>query len=363
MFDHVDASPLGGQDTFVAKHEALPPKAGEIEGQGGLAFVDFHRASNRSRDELHNVLPLFVTHDGRFHCDDVFGYVVLRLALGVSEAGRDHALMRTLDPSVIAAADYAWDVGVPGGGDAGTEEGIAASGTAGRIWATYGEMAVRVLLAPKAAQLAGIIAEMIAVTLVRHIDAAMAETGACPDPIGLAALVADCNLAWDDPFLGNPDAEDGAFLAAADLVADVLRRRVAMVRARLAADASVLAAHRRSADPRLLQLERELPWQASVRAHRLPVLCAIYPEPDGTWMVDATPPEWVSCPDEAALPRAWADLTKAAPILLSHVAAAVGPGPEFPRDAVTPNAAALTMARRTLDVLGRVDPGDGQGRM
>jgi uncharacterized UPF0160 family protein len=51
-------------------------------------------------------MALWVTHSGKFHCDEVFGYAVLRLALG-----DEHELRRTRKPDVIAAADIVWDVG------------------------------------------------------------------------------------------------------------------------------------------------------------------------------------------------------------------------------------------------------------
>ncbi len=38
--------------------------------------------------------PLLVTRSGTFHLDDAFTYAVLRLALGLGEVGRDHALIR-----------------------------------------------------------------------------------------------------------------------------------------------------------------------------------------------------------------------------------------------------------------------------
>jgi len=55
-------------------------------------------------------LPLLVTHSGKFHCDEVFAYAVLRLALGLSEPG-SHRLVRTRDPAIVTSADFAWDVG------------------------------------------------------------------------------------------------------------------------------------------------------------------------------------------------------------------------------------------------------------
>ena len=39
--------------------------------------------------------PLLVTHSGSFHLDDAFAYAVLRLALGLGEAGSEIA--RDLD--------------------------------------------------------------------------------------------------------------------------------------------------------------------------------------------------------------------------------------------------------------------------
>jgi uncharacterized UPF0160 family protein len=106
----------------------------------------------------------------------------------------------------------------------------------------------------------------------------------------------------------NRGAEDTAFLRAADFAAGFLSRRVEAVRARLAADAVVLVAHARSADPRILELGRKLPWEGPVFANALPVLSAVYPVPKGNCMVDAMPPEPHSFAQRLPLPEAWAGL-------------------------------------------------------
>ena len=49
-----------------------------------------------------DAMPLLVTHSGSFHCDEAFAYVVLRLALGLGQAGEDHRLARTRDAALIA---------------------------------------------------------------------------------------------------------------------------------------------------------------------------------------------------------------------------------------------------------------------
>jgi uncharacterized UPF0160 family protein len=56
-------------------------------------------------------LPVLATHGGKFHWDEVFAYVVLKLALGLKAPGEDHALLRTRKPELIEAADFVWDVG------------------------------------------------------------------------------------------------------------------------------------------------------------------------------------------------------------------------------------------------------------
>ena len=73
----------------------------------------------------------------------------------------------------------------------------------------------------------------------------------------------------------------------------------------------VLTAHARSADPRLLELDRKLPWEEPVFAHALPVLYAVYPVPNGSWMVDAMPPEPGSFAQRLPFPEAWAGLRDA----------------------------------------------------
>ena len=102
--------------------------------------------------------PLLVTHSGKFHCDEVFAYAVLRLALGLSEPGQDHTLMRTREARLIEAGDIVWDVGTvfdaaanrfdhhQRGAPVRPDETPFSS--AGLIWQVYGVRAVAALAAP-----------------------------------------------------------------------------------------------------------------------------------------------------------------------------------------------------------------------
>lgn len=304
--------------------------------------------------------PVLVTHGGTFHLDDAFAYAVLRLALGLGAPGQDHTLVRTRDERVIAGADLAWDVGAAYDPDAGRfdhhqrgapvrEDGTPLS-AAGLVWRAYGEAAVRALLGPSRVQAAPAAASVIEREVVRRIDEIDNGVGQPGDALGLSAAVEDCNPRWDSPEVGDRAAEDAAFLRAADLIGSFLRRRAEAARARLGAEAVVLAAHASSADPRILELGRKLPWEEAAFAHGLPVLYAVYPVPTGTWMVDAMPPEPGAFGQRLPLPAAWAGLRDAelagacgvADAVFVHVSRFVG--------AARSREGALAMARRAVEI-------------
>ena len=214
---------------------------------------------------------LLATHGGTFHLDDAFAYAVLRLALGLGEPGQDHALVRTRDETVLARADLAWDVGGiydPAAdrfdhhqrGAPVREDGTPLS-AAGLVWHFYGIQAVRALLAPGGTtDLAPAVAAAIEREVVRRIEELDNGVGQPGDALSFSIVVEDLNPPWDTPEIGDRAAEDAAFLRASDLAGAFLRRRAETVRARLVAEAEGQAAHRRSADPRILELGRKMPW-------------------------------------------------------------------------------------------------------
>ncbi len=266
--------------------------------------------------------PLLVTHSGKFHCDEVFAYAVLRLSLGLHEAGRDHTLLRTRRPEPIEAADIVWDVGGRFDADAQRfdhhQRGAAErpDGTpfssAGLIWQIHGARAVAALLRPSGSErFAQAIAADLDESLVLRIDEIDNGVAAGRDPLGFAALIGEFNPTWDDPASTGPTAGDAAFREASMLAQAMLGRRVEALRARMVAEASVLAAHAAASDPRILVLERGMPWKSVVHSHALPVLLAVSPASNGNWMLDTVPPEPGSFAQKLPLPEAWAGLQNA----------------------------------------------------
>jgi uncharacterized UPF0160 family protein len=266
--------------------------------------------------------PVLATHSGKFHCDEVFAYAVLRLALGLHEPGADHTLLRTRKPELLATASIVFDVGSVFDAAANRfdhhQRGapLRPDGTpfsaAGLIWQTYGQRAVVALLPPGAEAFAPAITADLDDRLVKRIDEidnGISATGpVVHDSLNLAALIGEFNPTWDDPAGSGPTAGDAAFRAASAFAETILRHRVDSLRARHAAEAIVLDAHRRAEDPRILVLDRGMPWKSAVFTHALPVIFTVSPASNGNWMVDTMPPEPGSFAQILPLPEAWAGL-------------------------------------------------------
>jgi uncharacterized UPF0160 family protein len=283
------------------------------------------------------VRPVLATHSGKFHCDEVFAYAVLRLALGLHEPGVDHTLLRTRKPALIETAEIVFDVGSVFDPAANRfdhhQRGapVRADGTpfssAGLVWQAYGARAVAALLPPGAEAFVPAITADLDERLVKRIDEidnGVSATGpVVHDSLNLAALIGDFNPAWDDPAGSGPTAGDAAFRAASAFAETILRHRVDGLRGRHAAEAIVLDAHRRAVDPRILVLDRGMPWKSAVFTHALPVVFTVSPASNGNWMVDTMPPEPGSFAQILPLPEAWAGLQGADLAAVSGVPDAV----------------------------------------
>lgn len=309
--------------------------------------------------------PLLVTHSGKFHCDEVFAYAVLRLALGLGLPGEDHRLLRTRDRAVIDSGDIVWDVGLVYDVAAGRfdhhQRGapLRPDGTpyssAGLIWQIYGARAVSALLGAQATtEMAEAIAAELDASMLRRIDeldnGVSLRGPLVDDGLGLGRLVGDFNPPWDSAEATGPGAGDAAFLEASVFAEGVLRRRVDGLRARHSADGIVRAAHAAAADPRILLLEQGMPWKNTVFAHDLPVVFCVSPASNGNWMIDTMPPEKDSFAQRVPLPEAWAGLeaqalaeaTAVPDAVFVHVRRFVG--------AARSREGALAMARRALEI-------------
>ncbi|MDD2705000.1 MAG: MYG1 family protein [Acidocella sp.] len=320
---------------------------------------------------LAHPLPVLATHSGKFHCDEVFAYAVLRLALGLHEPGRDHVLLRTRKPELIETADIVWDVG--GIYDAAANRfdhhqrgaPLRADETpfssAGLVWQVYGERAVTALLQASGAEgFAGKIAAELDDGIVRRIDeidnGVSVDGPLKRDTLGFASLIGEFNPTWDHPAANGPTAGDEAFLEATSLAEGMLRRRVDGLRARLEAESIVLGAHQAGEDSRLLVLDRGMPWKSAVFSHELPVIFAVSPASNGNWMLDTMPPEPGSFAQRLPLPEAWAGLQAEALAEVSGVPDAVFVHLRRFVGAAKSREGAIALARKALAAADTVSP-------
>lgn len=310
-------------------------------------------------------IPLLVTHSGKFHCDDVFAYAVLRLALGLGRVGEDHRLCRTREKAIIESGDIVWDVGLVYDAAASRfdhhQRGapLRPDGTpyssAGLIWQVYGARAVAALLGPAGSpEMATTIAGELDESMLRRIDeldnGVSLRGPLVDDGLGLGRLVGDFNPLWDSGEASGPGAGDSAFLDASLFAEGVLRRRVDGLRARHAADGIVLAAQQSAADPRILVLDQGMPWKNTVFSRELPVVFCVSPASNGNWMIDTMPPEKDSFAQRVPLPEAWAGLESAALAAASGVPDAVFVHVRRFVGAARSREGALAMARRALEI-------------
>jgi len=233
---------------------------------------------------------------------------------------------RTRDEAVQDAQDVRVDVGhrhdpergdfdhhQPGG--AGARDGGRGVPYAsfGLVWAHHGPaIAARALGEGAAAADVEEVHRSVDRWLVAPIDAndvgvqltAVREDGLAP--YGVSAQIAALNPSWDEP--SEPADEDAAFGTALGIAELTLRREVARAASGVRGRVRVEAALARSADPRLLELEEDLPWMRVVVERRPEVQFVLYPKSDG-WGVRAVPVRLGELANRRPLPEAWAGLS------------------------------------------------------
>jgi uncharacterized UPF0160 family protein len=249
------------------------------------------------------------THPGTFHADDVFAIAVLGLVHGPLE------IVRTRDEAQQAACDVRVDVGGrsdPATGDfdhhqrggAGERLDGVRLASFGLVWRAYGE---RVAGSAEAA-------EAIDRRLVQGVDAN--DTGQEISqpliegvrPMTVSGVVAAMNPAWDEEL--TPEEEDARFAEAVALATAVLRRELAGAAAFARAQRLVRDAIRAAGDPRVIELDRNMPWHEAVVTGAPEALFVVYPKADG-WGMQAVPRELGAFANRHDLPAEWAGLSGA----------------------------------------------------
>ncbi|MBF0375702.1 MAG: MYG1 family protein [Alphaproteobacteria bacterium] len=259
------------------------------------------------------------THAGTFHADDVFAFAILRAAAGPIE------LTRSRDAAVLAGADVVFDVG--GVFDRAArrydhhmrDKPQRPSGepysSAGLVWRDYGEAAIRALLPTASPDSLGRIAAMVDGGLIRDVD--LMDNGAMTPTPGHFSTVVE---AFNATFAENDRDENEAFMRAADLASAVLARVCARAHAAVLAEQGVAEAAAAAQDPRIIVLDRRIPWEDAVFDLDLAQALYVVRPAGDAWTCSAVPPKRGSFEQRLPLPDAWGGLRDEALVAETGVA-------------------------------------------
>jgi len=151
--------------------------------------------------------------------------------------------------------------------------------------------------------------------VIRDID--ISDNGALPSNPGHVALILE---SWNPTHAETGRDEHEAFHEAAAIAGIILGRCVAQASAAVQAMGEVDAAAKTAADPRILLLERKVPWEDAVFELGLDQALYVVRPAGKAWTVSAVPPENGSFAQRKPLPDAWGGLRDAAMAEASGVA-------------------------------------------
>jgi uncharacterized UPF0160 family protein len=247
------------------------------------------------------------THSGSFHADEVFALAALSLL------GEPIEIVRTRDPDVIAASDLRVDVGFaddPAAGDfdhhqrggAGERPNGVRYASFGLVWREYG---------PRLTGGDAAVADRVDRSLVQAVDANdTGQAAATPvldgvRPMTVSGVIGALNPTWEEQL--TPDEERRRFDEAVALAKRIVDREIASATAAQRAVTLVADAIAAAEDPRVITLDRDVPWKEVVVTTAPDALFVIYPKRQG-WGLEAVPRALGSFENRRDLPAAWAGL-------------------------------------------------------
>lgn len=299
---------------------------------GGARAVDGRRSPRRLADVK------IVTHNGKFHADDIFGVTLLR------QLYPDSTLVRTRDPEVIASGDIVLDVGGVYDPEklrfdhhqktSGARENGILYSAFGLLWQHFGREFV-----------GGDeeVWERMDRSLVQAIDAVdngqdlYTLTDFKARPIDISETLGWFNpVSLTDPETGElveTQAEefDAQFEKAVAVATQLLLRLRAKTRDAVAGKRYFVEAYSQTDDARYVVLDRFVPHGGI--ASKQPLLqFVVFPNANGDWAIKTVQVDSASFESRVYLPAAWrgqeqahlAELTGVPDVVFTHKAGFIG---------------------------------------
>jgi len=244
-----------------------------------------------------------VTHNARFHADDVFA------AATILEVYPQAKFVRTRDEKTISAADVVLDVGGIYDsttlrfdhhqiGGAGKRVNDIPYATFGLVWKKYGEK----ISDNKA------VADAVDTKLVQVIDAMDNGIDISESkikglyPYTFQTIVGSFSPTWKE----DPSTYDVSFIELVHFAQKILRREIIQTRDFLEAEKFVNAAYESAEDKRIITIDNNYPWQSVLMSFPEPLYVVRPNVQTADWKVESVMVKPMNYEIRKKMPESWA---------------------------------------------------------
>jgi len=250
----------------------------------------------------------FVTHNGKFHSDDIFACATLSLVL--ENKGKSFKLFRTRDLEIVKNGDYVFDVGGiydPENnrfdhhqlGGAGKRENGIEYASFGLVWKKFG---IELCISQE-------ISDAVDEKLVSSIDAQ--DNGMDLYTIKfenvLPYAIWDAFRSFLPTWKEDENIPDSLFLEVVEIAKKILSREIKKAKDKFEAKTLVQKAYDDTLDKRLIVLDIYYPWRDALIEYKEP-LFVVTPRLGGKWDLSTITVNKDSFKARKDLPAVWAGL-------------------------------------------------------
>lgn len=253
---------------------------------------------------MNHEIKYLATHNGTFHADDVFAYVVL------NKVFPGYELIRSRDPKELEKAEIVFDVGGGQFDHHSTNKEYRENGIPyaafGLIWRKFGKKLLNEWFPEEHIEYAH---QKIEEELVQAVDAFDNGVNIMESPMVAIPTVSDIIADFNHrmPKDGNYIEEYVVFNQACEIANSILMHKLIGIRNLLLAKESVVQAFESRKHPALLELEEGADWGEILEEidTNEEVLFVTYPKPDG-YFIQVMRKESGSFEARKDLPEEWA---------------------------------------------------------
>ena len=246
-----------------------------------------------------------ITHNGKFHCDEVFSTIIFLKILP------EIVLYRTSDVTLATENQYVYDVGEGEldhhqlGGNGERENGVKYS-SCGLVWRKFGKEVIKKYTTNEV----NYIWELIDKNLIQCIDAG--DNGQTPDIntdytfVHISSIIGNFNPNWDEEIDSDENFLE-ALIVAEKIFDNTIKNTIAKVKAKKFVDKAI-----EESNDGIMILERFFPWKEflleSQNEKAININFVVFPSNRGGFNIYTVPKSIHSFESRKLFPKEWAGL-------------------------------------------------------